>query len=426
MVRAPKNAVGYTLLLCLLVAIPSTATTHPKASDTCQKEAQSQDKEEKKEDKEKKRFIYWDEGLHIIGLKHLGAMKIGGSVQNDTAGFANSENVETTLGSLDGDVEWRRARLYASGTVLRHFEYKFQYDFAVRNPPQLKDAFLDFVGLPIPIKIRGGRFKNPLGLELATSSNDLTFLERGLVSAFLPSRNTGFHFHGNLPRHRLRWSLGILRQEDDFGVGSTDRFGVSGRFAWVFHPWSDRRLVHFGVDYLRRPVTDTVRFLERPESHIAPQFVDTGDMPAETVHTGILESVFIQGPLSIQGEAAFTGVSSSETSNPSFYAFYVYASYFLSGETRRYVPGGGAFERVQPKREFRDGAGGLGAFEIAFRFSRIDLDDEDVTGGRLNDLTAAFNWYATRHYRVLTNVIRAHRSEDEPVWIFQIRLQVAI
>ena len=82
--RAPKNAFGCTLLLSLLVAIPSTATSRPEARDSHQEEstkAQSQDKEEKKEDKEKKRFIYWDEGLHIIGLKHLSAMKIGGSVQ---------------------------------------------------------------------------------------------------------------------------------------------------------------------------------------------------------------------------------------------------------------------------------------------------------------------------------------------------------
>ncbi len=107
-----------------------------------------------------------------------------------------------------------------------------------------------------------------------------------------------------------------------------------------------------------------MRFLERPESRIAPQFVNTGDMPAETVNTGIFESLFIQSPLSIQGEANFI-------------------------------------------------------------FSGIDLDDEEVTGGRLHDFTAAFNWYATRNYRVLTNVIRAHRSDAEPVWIFQLRLQVA-
>ena len=98
---------------------------------------------------------------------------------------------------------------------------------------------------------------------------------------------------------------------------------------------------------------------------------------------------------------------------------------FSPARRASYVPGEGAFKRVQPKREFRDGDGGLGAFEIAFRFSRIDLDDEEVTGGRLNDFTAAFNWYATRNYRVLTNVIRAHRSDAEPVWIFQLRLQVA-
>jgi phosphate-selective porin OprO/OprP len=114
-----------------------------------------------------------------------------------------------------------------------------------------------------------------------------------------------------------------------------------------------------------------------------------------------------------------------EVGDPMFYAFYVFGSYFLTGETRRYDSVNGAIRRVRPKREFRDGTGGKGAFEIAFRFSRIDLDDQAIAGGRLNDITAGFNWYATRNYRTLFNVIRAKRSDVDPVWIFQIRLQVA-
>ena len=74
MYGALTNAVARTLMVFLLVAIPSTATSRPEASDSHQEEStktQSHDKEEKKEDKEKKRFIYWDEGLHIIGLTDL-------------------------------------------------------------------------------------------------------------------------------------------------------------------------------------------------------------------------------------------------------------------------------------------------------------------------------------------------------------------
>jgi phosphate-selective porin OprO/OprP len=351
-------------------------------------------------------------------------MKIGGVAQNDSAGFVSQTDTETELGSLEGGVEWRRARLYAELTLADYFDFKFMYDFARGNPPNLQDAYVDFSRLPIPFQIRGGRFKNPLGIELATGAKYLTFLERGLISAFLQNRNTGAYIHGDSPRRRMKWTFGVLKQEDDFGIGSTDRVGLSARFAVAPQPWNDHRLVHLGVDYTRRPVEETVRFLERPESNIAPQFVDTGDMQAEDVNTGILEGAYVDGPFSLQGEFAYTTVESSEMSSPEFYAFYVFGSYFLTGETRPYKVSNGAFGRLHPKREFRDGAGGRGAFEVAFRFSRIDLDDKDIQGGRLNDLTAAFNWYATKSYRVMTNVIWAKRSDFDPVWIFQIRLQV--
>ncbi len=92
---------------------------------------------------------------------------------------------------------------------------------------------------------------------------------------------------------------------------------------------------------------------------------------------------------------------------------------------RQYRRDLGTIRRIRPKREFRDGSGGLGAFEIAFRFSRIDLDDQDITGGTLNDLTFAFNWYPTYPTRVSFNMIRAKQEAWEPVWIFQARLQLA-
>ena len=85
----------------------------------------------------------------------------------------------------------------------------------------------------------------------------------------------------------------------------------------------------------------------------------------------------------------------------------------------------GGIPRVRPKRELRDGSGGLGAFEIAARFSYIDLNDKDIKGGKLADVSFAFNWYPTYPTRVSFNVIRADRESWDPVWIFQGRLQVA-
>ncbi len=78
----------------------------------------------------------------------------------------------------------------------------------------------------------------------------------------------------------------------------------------------------------------------------------------------------------------------------------------------------------ESRRISRDGSGGLGAFEIAARFSYIDLNDKDITGGKLADISFAFNWYPTHATRVSFNVIRADRESWDPVWIFQGRLQV--
>ena len=59
--------------------------------------------------------------------------------------------------------------------------------------------------------------------------------------------------------------------------------------------------------------------------------------------------------------------------------------------------------------------------------SYLDLDDQNVRGGNLFNLTTGFNWHASRNVRVLTNVIWANPSRvDERTWIGQIRLQWAL
>ena len=111
--------------------------------------------------------------------------------------------------------------------------------------------------------------------------------------------------------------------------------------------------------------------------------------------------------------------------SPIFHAFYVSGSYSLTGETRPYVESLGTIRRIRLKRELRAGSGGLGAFENALRVSYIDLNDQEVSGGKLADVSFGFNWYPTHPTRVSFNVIRADRESWDPVWIFQGRLQLA-
>ena len=401
-----------------------------QAPDKSQSQEVAQESSQE-EPQEKSHFLYWDQGLHF-DWKEL-SLRIAGSVQNDSAGFANvTDELVEKVGPIESGVEWRRARLLAEGDFFDRIDWKFQYDFAISNPPQLKDAYM---GIRLPnfglgeMHFRGGRFKAPLSLEGNTSAVNTTFMERGVVAAFFPARNTGFLLAGTTDRlrHKIHWNIGAIQPEDELGSTATDNLGVAGRFTYAFEPGGrDDVGIHAGIDFTRRNVSDTMNYLSRPESHLAPSFVDTGDIAANGANTANLETAVIKGPLSVQGEFAWAQVQTTDGSaDPGFYAFYIFTSYFLTGERRPYDLDLGAFGPIVPHSEFMGPAGGAGAFELALRFSRIDLTDEEIDGGVMNNLTGAFNWYATRNARVLTNVIRSRVEGFDPVWIFQVRLQWA-
>ena len=59
------------------------------------------------------------------------------------------------------------------------------------------------------------------------------------------------------------------------------------------------------------------------------------------------------------------------------------------------------------------------------RYSRLDLDSRDVTGGVLNDFTLGINWFLTRNIRITGNVVFARVRSVGRMVIGQARLQLA-
>jgi len=368
------------------------------------------------------RLVCWSDGLHARTRDGQLTLKIGGQVQFDVAAFSEHTEAGFSLGALENGAEFRRVRLYADGTFARRFTYRLQYDFASNNPPHLKDAYV-LAHLPkLPVQAGGGRFRTFLSVEGTTTAPNTTFMERGLLSAFLPSRNTGIVVLADKERQPtgVRWVVSVVEPANQFGFRSTDDLGVALRASYAWHR-GETRTIHVGADYMHRNVRDTVRFLERPESHIAPEFVDTGDIAASAVDLLIAEFAWVEGPFSLQSEYAVNYVRGHGAQAPRFDAFYIYGGYVITGERRPYDPVRGAFDRVLPDRPI-DGDG-FGAIEVALRYSRLDLNDQDVAGGVLDDITAALNWYPQHNSRVMFNIIRAKRRSVDPVWIFQIRLQ---
>ena len=363
----------------------------------------------------------WNNGFRLNGPDGDVQLKFGGRIQNDWAWYSADDELEAAAGELEDGTEFRRARLFFEGELYERVEFKAQYDFA-GGDPEFKDVYLGLIGLPAVGGLRVGHFKEPYSLEEQTSSKYLTFLERSLANeAFSPSRNSGFMLHRG--EERYTWALGLFRDTDDFGDAvERDEVNLTGRVTGL--PWyaeDGRSLVHLGLSVSERePTDDTLRFRSRPESHLAPRVVDTGSFDADGLTVVDVEAAVVQGPLSVQGEYFQAAVDALAGDDPDFDSFYVLGSWFLTGEHRPYD--GGAFGRVKPANPWRDG--GLGAWEIALRYSTLDLTDGGIEGGEVDDVTFGLNWYPFANVRWMANYVLSDVDGVGEMDAFQMRFQV--
>jgi phosphate-selective porin OprO/OprP len=326
-----------------------------------------------------------------------------------------------------GDVGFRRLRISGSGTLYDFAEFKLDIDFAdVRD---IKDNWIRFNNIPYIDHVTLGHMKEPLSLEEWTSGNVRTFMERALpVDAFAFGRNIGIRRHTAVLDQRMTWAVGAFLNMGSFGsVGdASDRISEANGFDLTVRvtglPWYEedgRNLLHLGLGYSRafrdEDNTDApARFRTRPESFLTDdRFVDTGSIFASGQDLINIESALVRGPLSFQGEFFYTFTDADKLGTLDFWGFYVYGSYFITGEHRNYGRRSAAFFRQEPKRDFRPRKGGWGAWELGLRMSYVDLNDEAIRGGKEFNVTAGLNWYVNPKSRFMFNYIRPKVKDRE-------------
>jgi phosphate-selective porin OprO and OprP len=344
--------------------------------------------------------------------------KLGGRLHFDIASFSEDDDVEARFGDIPAAAEFRRARLSLEGEIgtARPVFFKTELEFATSDV-QFKDVFFGIDKIPFVGRIQAGHLKEPMGLEWMTSSKYLTFIERTApVEAFGPERNIGVGISGAKLKEQLTYAAGLFAETAESGKLTTidSNYRATARVTGV--PWYDEEgkgahLLHLGVSgsYIDPSNDAGVRFRSRPEAHLAPRFVDTGTNSAifaGSDHSYLVnaEAAVVYGPFSLQGEYYRTGVSGASAS-PTFDGFYLMGSWFITGEHRNYRRATGTFDRVVPEHSFTDG--GIGAWELAVRYSYTDLNDEGVSGGRLNDITGGVNWYMNPNSKVQFNDVNA-------------------
>ncbi|HYB99516.1 MAG TPA: porin [Candidatus Limnocylindrales bacterium] len=374
--------------------------------------------------------VFWKDGVRAESGDGAFKLKLGGRIMYDAAFFDADTGLEEGLGTraappsatapLGGPAlkfkdgtELRRARIELDAIIYERFLFKAQYDF-VDTRANIKDMWLGVDALPYVGTLRIGQVKEPFSLDELTSSKYDEFIEQGLPTAFTPGRNPGITIQNAVLDERVQYAAGIYRNADDAGnSGGDGTWAITSRITGL--PWygAENKLLHIGANFTYRDVAGRLRFNSRPESHLAPNVVDTGNMEANWMIAAGPELAFVYGPFSLQGEFIYTHVDGETgTANPvgeqGFYGYYAYASYWLTGESRNYKTAVAEFDRVKPARNLLQ-SGGWGAWQALARFSSIDLDDSNgiktVNGGKAWDFTAGLNWHWNPNMRLMFNYV---------------------
>ncbi len=336
--------------------------------------------------------------------------RFGGRIMFDQTVGSVDDALVSTIGPMEDGTEFRRARLFTEGS-LYDIGYKFQIDFA--GDPDIKSMYLEFPS-PVPNSgIKVGKFKEDLSLVERTSSKYITFMARPILTEFAGGRDVGIRLGGGAAGGSLNYGIGFYRDKVDDALGTSQGDGDykgTGRVAYV--PWrtdDNRKLVHVGASgsVASLDPREVSEESHEPEVHLAPDFVQVRNLAAEqTVRVGG-ESALVYNSFSVQAEYLQKGYRlETGNSDPTFDAWYVSGSYFLTGEHRPYD--GGSFDRVTPNENVRPGEkGGLGAWEVAARYSTMSLTDSDFVGGEVDNITLGINWYLNPSVRIMANYVFA-------------------
>jgi phosphate-selective porin OprO/OprP len=358
-------------------------------------------------------------------------LRLGGVLQFDGRFYLSSgEGVDTLL--------LRRVRPIFQGTVGRRFDFYLMPDFG-EGKTVLQDAYLD-VHCAKGVALQIGKFKSPVALERLLLDVDIVFVERAFPTDLAPNRDLGLQLHGELGEGLLSYAFGVFNGVPDGAIGDVDTNSskdVEGRvFLKPFRRTSNPlQGLGLGIAGTRGREDGALPSFRTPGQLL--YFSYASSALASGLRTRILpQASFYGGPLGLLGEYARTSQwvrKGTETERFSNEAWEATATLLLTGE--KASPTG-----IRPRHPFAPEEGQWGAFELALRISRLDVDPGIFAHGFADSQTSArqarswgvgMSWYLNRNLRFVVDFVRTTfqgggRSGDrEPEDALLFRSQVA-
>ena len=336
---------------------------------------------------------------------------------------------------LSSGGNFRRVRLGVEGKAFGDWDYNLLFEYGgagEEDAGHIQEAWIQYSGLK-PFHLKIGAYPPSVGLEDQASTNGSLFPERPAVADVARNLAGGdFRDSAQLWATGANWFASGAVTGRVVGVVNSQATGVAQPFdsqlglvgRLVFQPVkTDDLLVQLGVhgSYVARPAdaggpdvaASAVRYgvslQERPELRVdGTRLISTGSIDAKHAGAYGLEGVLQYAGLYLQSEYEHFEIErrnvASTVTDPSFEGYYVEGSWIFTGERRRFAPGTFTFDAPAPDHPFSLAAGTWGAWELAARYSDIDLNYHEgaagtaqaadgVRGGDQRIVSAGVNWY---------------------------------
>jgi phosphate-selective porin OprO/OprP len=361
----------------------------------------------------------------VAGPHHYGAVSFrrdglwfsteDGSTHLQVHGYIQADNrwfLENTHGEPVDAFLFRKIRPLFEGTLFNSVDFRFMPDFG-QNNPQIQEAFLELKTLHFA-KLRVGKFKEPIGLEVLRQDRDLTFVERSMASDLLPLRYIGAQISGSVLSDSISYEGGYFNGSNDGSNGVFTQWarGNEGAARAFFHPFATtgiNAIRDFGIGVGGSAGSQSGAIAGLKTIGQATWFKYSSTAVANGQHNRIApQAYYYVGPFGLMGEYV---ISSQEVLNKGVSgrirneAWQAQGSVLLTGEKNAYS-GVRARNAFEPRRGF----GHFGALELAFRYSEVHIDDDAfphfaniATAPRFAAETGVgFNWYLTRYVKLQT------------------------
>jgi len=307
----------------------------------------------------------------------------------------------TDLGIISDDddstniraTEFRSARIGVEGRAWTNIGYRVVADFA-GNEVSIEDAYLEYkAGFGI---IRVGHFKSNNSLEEITSLKHITFLER---AAFTDAFDFDRHFGIGYIANGDNWSVELGAFKGNADVAEEDEGEVfAARATYGGHLDNGRWILGASARYRNSGDDGAIEYRQSAHLHQSAKFLATDRIATEDLFYGI-ESAVQYGSFHAASEWGITDSYEAGTDgrDARFYGGYIEAGFYLTGETQSLNLKKGIWDRpkiINPMEE-----GGIGAWQIAAKFDRIDLTADGVYGGEQDTYLVGLNWYLNRYTR---------------------------